>query len=162
VDEFDPLGSNFKDVQTTVDPRSSTQSDPASGRLSRSGLLNVKTEGTKIIDHIANGENLNINLYHSKFRVDAVAKTVAIIPVAPTTPNSMPVRRSADGKTVTLYLHGVFEEYPQLRPSGTREVLITLHSSGKAAIINLAGGGLSVQTTPRSSSSESGSEQEQK
>jgi hypothetical protein len=70
---------------------------------------------------------------------------------------AMPVRRNGDG-TYTLYLHGVFEKNPQLRPAGARDCAVTRRTdkNGKACLIINIHGGLVKRTTPRGSSPANG------
>jgi hypothetical protein len=84
---------------------------------------------------------------------DPVRGLIGVYTVNEGTTGAMPVRRNVRG-TYTLYLHGVFERNPQLRPTGTRECTVTSRTDKNGVeclIINL-NGGLVKRTTPRGSS----------
>jgi hypothetical protein len=87
---------------------------------------------------------------------DPVRGVVGVYVVKEGATGAMPVRRNEDG-TYTLYLHGVFEKHPQLRPTGTRECTVTSRTdkNGKGCLIIHLNGGLVKRTTARGSSGSS-------
>jgi hypothetical protein len=153
----DFLGGGFVEVTTVRSAATAARRKPAAATLSSTGLLAYNTNATELQDQVAKALGESRDHYYAKPYVDTAKKTIAIVSVNADTAGATEVRRNTDGKTITMYLHGVFEEHPELRPAGDTEVKVTLHSSGKATIINLASGGLGVRHIPRDSSSEESS-----
>lgn len=121
----------FQPVLTTLPLRGSFQRDTEGARVRPSGLTILNMGGSDLVDTAARSQGLEVEKFTMLWapHKDLATRQVAGLPVAPGTKGSTPVRRRT-GKGHTVYLHGVFKEFPQLSPSSDRWVIMTLEPDG--------------------------------
>lgn len=124
-----------------------------SGILTTTGVLKLNTNSSADWDAVLRATKLDPATGLTKFFVDG--KLVAAWAVPHGTAGSSPFRQSfvKGGKirVITQYLHGVFEEHPDLRPASKCRVAVTRETGDDGIpylVINLASQ-LAVRTTPR-------------
>jgi hypothetical protein len=153
------VGLSFETANPVQSINQASRQDSPAGAVSRSGLTPLNTAATGIIDGLADKEGLDRDHYSVLLGANTAAGVISCHAVRPDTPKAMTFRRNVDDRTITLYLHGVFKDFPTLRPEGRRACRITptTDANGRpCAIINLRGG-LAKVTTKRGSGPTGGS-----
>lgn len=121
-----PGNRQWNEVNTSGKP-TSVRRLSGSGVLETTGVLALNTNSSGDWDFTMRGNKLDASTGVSKYYVDGQLIAVRIVPHG--TPGGTPFRLTPvkGGKThkATLYLHGVFEEHPHLRPAGRCRVAVT-------------------------------------
>lgn len=153
-------GLSFETANPVQSISQESRQDRPAGAVNRSGLTPLNTAASGIVDGLADKEGLDRDHYSVLLGANKEAGVVSCHAVRPDTPKAMTFRRNVDDRTITLYLHGVFKDFPTLRPEGRRVCRITPTTdvNGRpCAIINLRGG-LAKVATKRGTSTDSGAQ----
>lgn len=86
------------------------------GTVNKTGLTPLNVNGSKLLRQVIQDSKLDPDTCEVYLRANPFTRVVAVQVVSPGTPNSNSFRRDPAKKTYTLYLHTVFEQYPDLRP----------------------------------------------
>lgn len=158
TDGFDPgrsSGPNFRPVIKTISVSGGARRDASGSTVNPSGLTPLNMNGSLIWMDLVKAAGLTLKESGAFFEADPDLQMVSATPLAPGTPGIMPVR--VNESVVTMHLGGVFEEYPQLRPTGRRAVTVTRgkDSQGRDCVVFLLGQAMTKRTTSRGSNSSS-------
>jgi hypothetical protein len=145
---------SFEIAPAVKSPSTHARRGPAGVTIQPSGLSDSNMNCADLLRELV-GANPKVDegTFCTALGGDPERGVVGVFAVSEGTEGAMPVRRNVDG-TYTLYLHGVFEKHPQLRPSGARDCAVTRRTDkhGKACLVINLHGGLVRRTTPRGSS----------
>ena len=95
-----------------------------------SGTGDVNVAGAEVFDAVAKEEKLEPTNYGLVFGGDAKAGQVAAVAVDPETTGATPVRHNPKRKTLTIYLNELFDETPELRPTGAKNCSFDVKPDG--------------------------------
>jgi hypothetical protein len=124
------------------------------GTLYPTGRLPVNAEASDIWRQLVQECGLPADNHLCKFAVHKPSRTVAAYPVPHGTPNCAPVRinpHKTAADTLTFYLGGVFEEHPELRPTGKRTVTVVADTdqNGRPIMVISLASSLQARTMPQ-------------
>jgi len=141
----------FKRVTRKYDVKNGARTKAAHVVVRVTGLTRASLLATRLADHLAVEAGLDPERYHLYFEADEKLGIVGGFACDATEPGAMPVRRSDDGKSISFHLGGVFEDYPDLRPSGRRNCAVTrsVDQKGRPYLLIALGTSLSTRTTRR-------------
>ena len=100
--------------------RGSGRRDPPGILIWPSGIGVVNVAGSEIFDESARAEGIEKKEYSIVFGGDEDAGQAAAVTVEPNTLGATPVRRDPMRKTLTVYMGGMFDDCPALRPTSRR------------------------------------------
>lgn len=143
---------NWTEVKTVVQP-TTVRRLPGSGVLFTTGVLVLNTNSSADWHRVLRATHLDAATGVSKFYVDGHLVAAVAVPHGTTGGIGFRLNDVKGGKTplVTLYLHGVFEEHPDLRPATKCRVAVALERSVDGVpylVINLHAQ-LALRTTKR-------------
>ncbi len=140
--EAERLGLDFETANPVPSISQDSRRDPPNATVNPSGRTPLNMGATAQLDQLAETANLKLAEYAVVLGANKGTGLVSVHPVRPGTDKSMPIRRNAD-QSIVLYLHGVFKDFPVLRPEGrlSCQTQATTDSKGvPCMIINLQGG----------------------
>jgi hypothetical protein len=124
-----------------------------------SGRTKFNVAATELHDGLAVKNGADPKQCASSFQADVGTGTVAVYPEKANTPGTVPVRR--EKTTAVTHMGGVFDEYPQLAVTGTRECAVTLEPDDKGVdclMIMVTAGTAKPKGTRKRKSGTSGSQ----
>jgi len=124
---------------------------PGGAKVTRTGVTPVNVAGTELMNDVAVQPGLEPGKYGVLLGGNEVKRQVCCVPVFGSTQGAAPIRRSGDGRTITLYLNELFADMPRLRPRSTRWCTMERMpdgGGGEVVLINL-NMGLPRNATPR-------------
>jgi len=148
-DPSDLLPSRFTPPSSAGAHQSGAGRDPAGARLRRSGWTRLNVAATddllKAAGYPANFESMGVYLAADPGREEIAGRLVA-----GKYRNLSPLRYSRQNRTMVIYLHTIFKDFPQLRPSGEKWVTVVARTeSGISFIVIQLGLALSRRRGPR-------------
>jgi len=150
-----PVKRNWSEIKTIATPTTNRRLY-GSGVLFTTGVLVLSTSSSEDWHYTLRSSTLDAATGVAKFFVDGQLVAVRAVPHGTEGGNAFRLTAVKGGKTklVTLYLHGVFAEHPELRPAGKCRVAVTGETDEEGVpylVINLQSQ-LALRTTSRTRS----------
>jgi len=124
-------------VTTPKPKRGEEQRNAAGMAVYSTGRCPSNVGGAELVYSLARRLGMDPDSLYTQFRVDGEKGIVAIQLVRAQAPGAVPLRQQKKKRTVTIYLGGVFQDYPNLRVSSPKDVTLHLSPDGKRIIFNL-------------------------
>jgi hypothetical protein len=151
-------GLEIEEVAGQTPTAGSAQRDPAGGAFYESGRFKLNTKGAEKFFGLVSDRGYDPENCRASYGRVPGTDIVAIYARRNGEPETADVRRNADGKTATLYLHALLEKYPDMRPTTTQQCKLSRSKDKKGVpcLVFHANGGLDKRTSHRGSGGEDG------
>jgi hypothetical protein len=119
-------GRKLKKVTTSYQVQGGANKEPAGITIWKSGRALTNVDCADLLIPLVKQAGGDSNRFMVDFGVDKENQVIGVSIASPNTPGAMPAQPSGHEKTISFHLGGVFKDYPDLRPVGKRQYMVSL------------------------------------